>query len=104
MFDGGKFKLVAKPLIFEVSDVLNTPKGANFGNPDYGSNRFELVDQPLNGRFRMKAFKETAEVVMKYFPELTLVKMELLPGGDGETANSTAYVRCYFKNGERIDV
>ena len=107
MFENGGFKLVAKPIVFEISDVLNTPRGGNFGDPEYGSNRFELIDKPLDGLFKMRAFKETAEVIMKYFPQLKLEKMELidltptpLHNGDGRKA----LVRCLFKNGERMDV
>ena len=104
MFDSGGFKLVAKPLVFEISDVLNTPRGGNFGDPEYGSNRFELVDKPLDGLFKMRAFKETAEVILKYFPQLKLEKMELLDGRTAAEGSGSAIVRCYFKNGEKADV
>lgn len=111
MFENGGFKLGAKPIVFEISDVLNTPRGGNFGDPEYGSNRFELVDKPLDGLFKMRAFKETAEVIMKYFPQLKLERMELLAVYDEDAAHgmqrqqtTKAVVRCQFKNGERMDV
>lgn len=104
MFENGGFKLVAKPIVFEISDVLNTPRGGNFGDPEYGSNRFELVDKPLDGLFKMRAFKETAEVILKYFPQLKLERMELLDGRTAAEGSGSAIVRCYFKNGEKADV
>lgn len=104
MFENGGFKLVAKPIVFEISDVLNTPRGGNFGDPEYGSNRFELVDKPIDALFRMRAFKETAAVILKYFPELKLERMELLDGRTAAEGSGSAIVRCYFKNGEKADV
>ena len=104
MFDNGGFKLVAKPLVFEISDVLNTPKGANFGDPGYGSNRYQLIDKPIDALFKMRAFKETAAVILKYFPQLKLEKMELLDGRTSAEGSGSAIVRCYFKNGEKADV
>lgn len=104
MFDSGGFKLVAKPLVFEISDVLNTPKGANFGDPEYGSNRYLLIDKPIDALFRMRAFKETAAVILKYFPQLKLERMELIKGEDWSESNPVVRVRCYFKNGESVNV
>ena len=111
MFDSGGFKLVAKPLVFEISDMLNTPKGANFGDPGYGSNRYQLIDKPIDALFKMRAFKETAAVILKYFPQLKLERMELLDAEketadtiDGQSTKSKVVVRCYFKNGEKADV
>ena len=104
MFDGGKFKLVAKPIVFEISDVLNTPRGGNFGDPEYGSDRYLLIDKPINALFKMRAFKETAEVILKYFPQLKLEKMKLLDGRTAAEGSGSAIVRCYFKNGEKADV
>lgn len=104
MFNSGGFKLVAKPIVFEISDVLNTPRGGNFGDPEYGSNRYQLIDKPINALFKMRAFKETAEVIMKYFPQLKLERMELLDGRTAAEGSGSAIVRCYFKNGEKADV
>lgn len=104
MFSDNGFKLVAKPIEFEISDVLNTPKGANFGDPEYGSNRYLLIDKPIDALFRMRAFKETAAVILKYFPELKLERMELLDGRSKAEGSGSAIVRCYFKNGEKADV
>ena len=107
MFDNG-FKLAAKPIVFEISDVLNTPKGANFGDPEYGSNRYQLIDKPVDALFKMRAFKETAAVILKYFPQLKLERMELLNESRMVSGINEEFpkvlVRCYFKNGERADV
>lgn len=104
MFDsiqGGIFRIAAKSAVFEVADCLSTPLGANFGAPDYGSNRYLLVDQPINALFKMKVFKETAAAIMKHFPTLKIDKLQL---ARVDEESGKVMVRVTFKNGETIDV
>ncbi len=55
-----------------VSDILGTPLGTRVMRRDYGSLLPELIDQPLNGATRLRAYAASVIALMQWEPRLRL--------------------------------
>ncbi|MES2339585.1 MAG: GPW/gp25 family protein [Pseudomonadota bacterium] len=70
-----------------VADILTTPRGTRVGVRDYGSDLFELQDQPMNGLGRLRVFAATATALARWEPRLKLTRVTLeTAGADGAFA------------------
>lgn len=58
-----------------VADILCTPLGARVMRRDYGSLLPELIDQPLNGATRLRAYAAAVIALMMWEPRLRLTSV-----------------------------
>ena len=73
----GRLLSGAAHLAQSVSDILTTPIGTRVGRRDYGSELFELQDQPMNGLGRLRVFAATAAALARWEPRLTVTRIAL---------------------------
>lgn len=79
-----------------VSDILTTPKNSRPMLRGYGSDLFDLVDQPLNPLTRIRIYAATAMALLAWEPRARLRRVQLERGG----AAGVAAVRVSM---DRID-
>lgn len=60
-----------------VADILTTPVGTRVMRRDYGSQIFELVDQPYSGALRLKLMAATVMALLRWEPRVIIERMEL---------------------------
>jgi len=96
VYKDGRFEIKADSTAEKISDVLRTPKGSVVMFPEYGSDLWKLVDQPLNDRFRMKVYREAAKAA-KNLKDIQLKKIEVTSAGKGSFE-----VDAYFENEKGI--
>ncbi|MCY1379971.1 hypothetical protein D9M69_677410 [compost metagenome] len=53
---------------------------------EYGSQLFELIDQPLNDHTRLRAYAATALALMRWEPRLRLTRIRLSQGNAPSSA------------------
>lgn len=58
-----------------IGDILTTPIGSRIQRRDYGSALFELIDAPLNGLTRLRAFAATAVAIARWEPRIRLTRV-----------------------------
>ncbi|AOE85829.1 GPW/gp25 family protein [Pseudomonas sp. TCU-HL1] len=69
-----------------IEDILTTPVGSRVMRRKYGSQLFELIDQPLNDHTRLRAYAATALALMRWEPRVRLTRVQLLAGAKPGTA------------------
>lgn len=61
-----------------IDDVLTTPIGTLLLRPDYGSALFEMVDDPVDDRFRVEAVSAVASALGDHLPDFRLERASLV--------------------------
>lgn len=69
-----------------IEDILTTPIGSRVMRREYGSQLFELIDQPLNDQTRLRAYAATALALMRWEPRLRLSRVQLVQGQEASRA------------------
>ena len=69
-----------------IEDILTTPIGSRVMRRAYGSQLFELIDQPLNDHTRLRAYAATALALMRWEPRLRLTRIRLSQGSAPSSA------------------
>ncbi|AZZ98007.1 GPW/gp25 family protein [Pseudoalteromonas sp. R3] len=60
-----------------VEDILTTPIGTRVMRRNYGSELFELIDQPHNGATRLRAMAAIITALTIWEPRVTIKQVEL---------------------------
>lgn len=60
-----------------VADILTTPVGARIMRRDYGSQIFELLDQPQNGATRLKLMAATVMALLRWEPRIAVRQVHI---------------------------
>lgn len=76
-------------LVQSVEDILTTPLGSRVMRREYGSQLFELIDQPLNDHTRLRAYAATALALIRWEPRLRLTRVQLSLGSNPGNATLT---------------
>lgn len=63
-----------------IGDILSTPLGSRIMRRDYGSQLFDLLDQPITGGLKMLLRAATAVALRRWEPRLKLTRVTI----DGE--------------------
>lgn len=66
-----------------VADILTTPVGTRIMRRDYGSQLFELIDQPQNGATRLKLMAATVMALLRWEPRITVTHMAFTESDHG---------------------
>lgn len=64
-----------------VADILTTPVGTRIMRRDYGSQIFELLDQPQNGATRLKLMAATVMALLRWEPRLIIERVQVDDAG-----------------------
>lgn len=84
-----------------VADILTTPVGTRVMRRDYGSQIFELIDQPQNDAIRLKLMAATVIALLRWEPRLLIEQVHistpslsgaLIIGLQGRTTSNNAEV------------
>lgn len=65
-------------LMQSIGDILTTPIGSRVMRRDYGSLLFELVDQPVNARTRLRLFAAIAIALARWEPRISIRRIAVL--------------------------
>lgn len=63
-----------------IADILTTPIGSRVCRRDYGSLLAELIDQPFNGRTKIRLFAATALALRRWERRITLRQVSVAVG------------------------
>lgn len=74
-----------------VADILTTPVGTRIMRRDYGSQIFELLDQPQNGATRLKLMAATVMALLRWEPRITVRQVHI--NGDNQ-GRQTITLNC----------
>ncbi len=80
-----------------IADILSTPLGRRIMRRDYGSQLFDLLDQPINGALPMLLRAATATALRRWEPRLSLTKVAI----DGEPQTGRLQITI---EGQRTDI
>lgn len=69
-----------------ISDILTTPKGSRVMRREYGSDVFELTDQPQNQSTFTRYFSAIAEAIDRWEPRVVLQRIKLVKSEGGKAA------------------
>jgi phage baseplate assembly protein W len=69
-----------------VGDILTTPLDARSMLRGYGSELFDLVDQPMNALTRIRIYAATAIALLAWEPRARLRRVQLVNGEPGSAA------------------
>lgn len=64
-----------------VADIITTPIGSRLMRRDYGSQLFDLLDQPLNPATRLLIFAAVAIALARWEPRLRLRRVGMAASG-----------------------
>lgn len=67
-----------------VADILRTPIGSRVMRRDYGSRLFELIDEPVNARWKTECYAAVAEALARWEPRLALKKVRVISVSNGQ--------------------
>jgi len=59
-----------------IHNILTTPLGSRVMRRDYGSNLFELIDQPLTQSTLMDIYAATAQALRRWEPRFRLTRVQ----------------------------
>jgi len=77
-----------------VRDILTTPVGTRLMRREYGSEIFELLDQPQNGATRLRLMAATVMALLRWEPRIEVSSVSLGSSAiDGNLTISLAYRR-----------
>ena len=60
-----------------IRDILTTPVGSRVERRDYGSDLFELIDEPANNQTIIDIIAATAQALAKWEPRFKVTKVEV---------------------------
>ena len=83
-------------------DILTTPIGSRVICRDYGSELFELIDEPLNDAFFPKIYAAVASALDKWEPRFKVEKMSIKSINEGHIILSL--VGTYLITQERVSL
>ncbi|WP_438852490.1 GPW/gp25 family protein [Brevundimonas nasdae] len=63
-----------------IADILTTPVGSRIKRREYGSQLFDLIDQPFNSATRMRLFGAVATALARWEPRIRLTALALSAG------------------------
>ncbi|MCQ1869009.1 GPW/gp25 family protein [Escherichia coli] len=66
-----------------VTDILSTPVGSRVLLREYGSRLFSLLDNPQDDFTRVRIVRETVTALERWEPRLTIRRVEVSFGGEG---------------------
>lgn len=70
-------------LLQSIADILTTPLGSRIMRRDYGSLLFELVDQPVNDRTRLRLFAAIAVALGRWEPRIAITRIAVTAQAPG---------------------
>ena len=77
-------------------DILTTPVGSRLMRRDYGSDLFQLIDQPQNGATRLRLMSATVMALLRWEPRIQISSINIT--NDGMTGALVITI-----SGQRID-
>lgn len=67
-----------------INDILTTPKGSRVMRREYGSDLFNLIDQPQNAVTILRYFVAIADAIDKWEPRVVLQRIKLAQASGGQ--------------------
>jgi len=87
-----------------IIDILTTPIGSRIARREYGSNLFELVDQPVNRDWVSRVYIAIASAIDKWEPRIVIESINIY--NDIEAASNNQFTfdlsGFYLPNGQSI--
>lgn len=83
-----------------IEDILTTPIGTRVMRRDYGSELFQLLDQPHNGATRLRIFAAIITALTIWEPRVTIKQVEL----SAPDLNGKLQINLVTDRNERIEV
>ena len=90
-----------------VRDILTTPIGSRVMRRDYGSEVFNLIDQPYNPVTKMRIYAATAEALARWEPRLIPTRIQMHHDQGQSTVTITGVVRedlAPIQSGEQVTI
>lgn len=78
--DTGKSRTELDHIRQSVADILTTPVGTRVMRRDYGSQLFELLDQPQNGATRLRLMAATVMAIIRWEPRVAVRQIQIQTG------------------------
>lgn len=73
---------VIKSIIQNVKIILNTPKGSDIHRPDFGSDLWLLLDQPINSLIEGQIYSEIYQSLEEFEPRADILSISILKNSD----------------------
>lgn len=87
-----------------ITDILSTPIGSRIARRDYGSNLYELIDQPATNDWVSRVYTAVATALDIWEPRLVVNSIKLVKDINKEANNEFTFdlEAFYLPNGQSI--